>query len=85
MKSGKSSTEFKLTLLVNIVAAALSIAAAYGFLTAEEQAVWLVLGEALIVVIGPLVMALVTKEYTRGRSNVKAANAWEAATASKEV
>ena len=71
MKSGIKTTEFWITIGVNILAAAIGIFAIRGFVSAEEGQLYLALGTALVTGIAPLVMAYVTTRYIDSRTDLK--------------
>ena len=71
MKPGKQTTEFKLTTVANIINALLALLVSYGLLTAEQAPLWQTAVLALAVAVIPLASALITKEYTRGRTALK--------------
>jgi len=74
MTPGKVTTEFKMTVVVNVIAAILTVLGAYGLLTQGEQQVWLSLGQAIVVAVGPIVMGYVTAAYAKSRSELKVAD-----------
>lgn len=74
MKPGIKSTEFYLTMGLNAVIGIITALALVGLITFEEQANYIKAAQAVIVGVGPVVMAIVTAVYTHGRSNVKKAH-----------
>jgi hypothetical protein len=79
IKSGVRTTEFYITLAVNIVAAILGVLAVKGLISSEEQSAYLTLGQAIIAGLMPLVMAYTSGKYVNARAMVKAANGKPAA------
>jgi multisubunit Na+/H+ antiporter MnhB subunit len=71
MTPGKQTSEFKLSLVTNLVTAVIALLIAYGVLSAEDAQLWQAVVMALIAVITPLAMALVTRQYTWGRTELK--------------
>ncbi len=72
-KSGIHTSEFWLTATVNIAGAVLAVLAAYGYIKAENQELWLSLVQALAVAVIPVVLAIVNYAYIESRGKVKAA------------
>ena len=71
MKNGVFTTEFWVTVIVNVVAATVALLAAYGLLTEKEGEVWVELARALVLMIAPIVMAYTSVRYTQARTNLK--------------
>jgi hypothetical protein len=71
IKPGYRTSEFWITVVVNLAAAVLAVVAHYGLLTDDESALWLALVRAAAAIAAPLVMAIVSREYIRGRTQVK--------------
>jgi hypothetical protein len=72
MKSGIKTTEFWLTAVVNIAAAVVAILSFRGLMSGQEGELWVTLVQAIAAAVAPLVMAVVTAAYTKGRTIVKA-------------
>ena len=75
-KPGTQTTEFYVTLIVNLIAAVVAVLASFGLLTAEDGDLYLALASAIAAVVAPLVMAYTTKAYVASRAEVKTAAAW---------
>jgi uncharacterized membrane protein YdbT with pleckstrin-like domain len=71
LKPGNQTTEFKLTLLMNIVTALLTLFVAYGVFTTEEASLWSQLIMSIAVVVVPLASIYMTKEYNMNRTGLK--------------
>jgi len=71
IKDGKQTSEFQMTAIVNIVNAVILLLIMYGVLTQETAAVWMQVITAVLVLVVPLASAMMTKEYTRGRTAIK--------------
>lgn len=74
-KPGIKTTEFWITVTVNIAGAILSILAAYGLIKQEYTTLWMSLVQSLAVAVIPLALALVNYAYIDSRGKVKAAEA----------
>jgi hypothetical protein len=74
MKTGFMTSEFYVTAVVNIIAAVIGILAIRGLVTAEEGNLYVALARGVAVTVAPLVMAWVTNNYIRSRTEVKVAN-----------
>jgi len=72
--AGIHTTEFWLTAVSNIVGAVLLLLVTYGYLTSEEQQVWLALAQAIATAVIPLVLGMINVNYIRGRTAVKVNN-----------
>ena len=75
-KPGTRTTEFYVTLIVNLIAAVVAVLSSVGMLTAREGDLFLALAAAIGAVVAPLVMAYTTKAYVQSRAEVKNAAAW---------
>lgn len=71
-KPGYKTTEFWITAVVNIAAGIIGILAARGLVTPDEGDLWVALVQAVAVAVAPIVMAIVTAQYTQSRTAVKA-------------
>lgn len=68
---GKQTSEFKLTAASTLINAILMLLVGYGLLTQEQSGLWASVFMAGAVFVLPLATALMTKEYTRGRTALK--------------
>lgn len=71
IKDGKQTSEFQMTAVVNVVNAVAMLLIMYGVLTQETAAAWVKAITAVLMLVLPLASALMTKEYTRGRTAIK--------------
>jgi multidrug resistance efflux pump len=71
MKPGYKTTEFWITVIVNLAAAVVAILAARGLIAADESSLWIALAQAVAVAVAPIVAGIVTKSYVDGRSALK--------------
>ena len=71
-KPGIKTTEFWITITVNIAGSILAILAAYGLIKQEHTTLWLTLIQSLAVAIIPIALALVNSAYISSRGKVKA-------------
>lgn len=68
---GAQTSEFKLTAVTSLINAVLLLLVGYGLLTQEQSSLWASVFMAAAVFVLPLATALMTKEYTRGRTALK--------------
>jgi len=73
MTKATETSEFWITAFVNIVAAIVAILAARGLVSAEEGELWVQLALAIATAVAPLVMAIVSKAYIEGRTQLRVA------------
>jgi len=72
-KPGIHTTEFWITVTINIAGAILALIAAYGLIKQEYVDLWMSLIQSLAVAIIPLALAIVNYAYIDSRGKVKAA------------
>lgn len=74
MDKATNTSEFWIAAFVNVVAAIVAILAARGLVSNEEGELWVRLAEAIAMAVAPLVMAVVSKAYIDGRTEVRVAS-----------
>ncbi len=70
-KPGIKTSEFWLTVIVNLAGAIIAIFATRGLVTQEEGALWLDLVEAVAVAVIPVALAYVNGMYIKSRTAIK--------------
>lgn len=74
MDKATNTSEFWITVFVNIVSAIVAILAARGSVSNEEGELWVQLALAVATAVAPLVMGWVSKAYIEGRTEVRVAS-----------
>ena len=74
-KPGIKTTEFWITIVVNLAGAILAILAAYGLIKQENSTLWIALVQSVAVAVIPIALSLVNYAYIESRGRVKAAEA----------
>lgn len=74
MDKATNTSEFWITVFVNIVSAIVAILAARGLVSNEEGELWVQLALAVATAVAPLVMGWVSKAYIEGRTEVRVAS-----------
>jgi len=74
MDKATNTSEFWITVFVNIVSAIVAILAARGIVSNEEGELWVQLALAVATAVAPLVMGWVSKAYIEGRTEVRVAS-----------
>lgn len=74
MSKATDTSEFWITAFVNVVSAIVAILAARGLVSNEEGALWVQLAQAIAMAVAPLVMAIVSKAYVEGRTELRVAS-----------
>ena len=72
IKPGIKTSEFWITIVVNIVTAVMGILAVRGLVSVEEGNLYVVLASAIVAAIAPIVLAFTTGKYIQSRAQVKA-------------
>jgi membrane protein YdbS with pleckstrin-like domain len=71
MEPGYKTTEFWLSAVVTVLAAAMPLFVAYQLLSQEEADLWAGLILAVAAVVVPIVIGQVAKTYTQSRTSLK--------------
>lgn len=71
IKPGSETSEFKVSVLVNIINPILALLIMYGVVTTEEAPLWETLISSVILLFFPVISAYVTKKYTEARTALK--------------
>lgn len=73
METGYKTPEFWVTVIVNVASAIIAILSVRGLVSSEEGELWLTLVQAIATPVALVVMAIVTKKYVEGQTEVRKA------------
>jgi hypothetical protein len=73
-KPGIKTSEFWATAVVNIVSAVVAILAVRGLVDPREGQLYVVLAEAIVAALAPVIMAFTTRRYIASREAIKTAS-----------